>query len=234
MKLNEIAAKLNIPVEQLLEQLEIEGVGKFSEVATRAGKTSELEATLAQKQQALAQYEQQIQQLQQTAQQTYQQTGQTPEWYNDAVLAPIAESYKQLQAQVNELQEKKFAALASGFQQFIDISTSWANKMELRELKRQYPDFDTQKVQAYAQAHGINDWEAAYNAERATRLPDIIKAEVEKARQEGMQRGVQGAPVPTEMGSINPAPLADTSPKDYAQGWKQMLADLQGVGMGGH
>ena len=234
MKLSEVAAKLGVSVDDLMDQLEIDGTGKFSELAGKAGRASELEATLQQKQAALSQYEQQVMQLQQQAQATVQATGHVPEWYNDEILRPIAQSFQQLQQEVRDLQEQKIAVLAGTMQQFMQQAQTWANKMEVSEMKRQHADFDEKRVRDYAARTGIADWEAAYNGEKATRLPDIIKAEVERARLEGMSEGASRKPVDTEMGAINPAPLAGGETKDYNTAWTGLLQDFQSLGMGNH
>jgi len=234
MKLSEISEKLGISTEELLANLEVEGVGKFSELTGKAGRVSELESALLSKQQALAQYEQQVMQLQNAAKQQYDQTGEVPAWYNDELLRPIAQSFQGLKAEVEAINNQKIATLAGTLQQFMNQAQRWANGVEVRELKRQYSDFDEDKVRSYATRTGISDWEAAYNGEKSSRLPEIIKAEVEKARKEGMEQGATRQVVSTEMGNLSPAPLTDGTPKDYAGAWKSLLHDFQNLGMGGN
>ena len=232
MKLSELAEKLGVPAETLLAELEIDGAGKFSDITSRASRSTELEATLQSKQQALAEYEARIQQLQGAAQQQYQQTGQTPDWYNDEILRPIAESFQSLRQEVIDLQEKKINVMANIQQQFMQNAIAWANQQEVKDLKRENPDFDEGKVRKYAQERGINDWKSAYEAEKATRLPDIIKAEVEKARTEGREQGLRGAPIHTEMGNLNPASIQGKAKVDYNSAWKGLVSELQTMGHG--
>jgi hypothetical protein len=231
MKISELAEKLGISSDQLLADLEIEGAGKFHDIVTRAGRSQELEMALESKHQALAAYESQIQQLQQQATTEYQQTGQVPAWYNDELLRPIADSFKQLRDEVDDLQQKKIGVLANTLQQFIQQAVTWANQQEVRHLKQENSDFDEDRVRNYAQRHGINSWQAAYEAEKATRLPDIIKEEVEKARREGQAQGMAGAPIQTEMGSLNPQPLPSAK-ADYSSAWTSLLNDFQTLGHG--
>lgn len=230
MKLSELAEKAGIPVEQLLDQLELDGVGPVKDALARAGKSQELEQKLAQTQGQLDQYTQYVASLQGQARAEAQQTGVVPEWYNDALLAPIAADFRKLQESVAHIKDQQIATLARGMNDFMKAGYAWANKVEEREMKRTYPDFDREKIEKFAKDKSYGgDWEATYHAERSSRLPDIIKEEVRKARAESA-----GPPEHTEMGSGTPSVGIKEKAGDYEDAWKGLVTQFNQLGFGTH
>lgn len=205
-------------------------MGPVKDALARAGKSQELEQKLSQTQGQLDQYTQYVASLQGQARQEMQQTGAVPEWYNDALLAPIANDFRALQAQVANIKDQQIAALARGMTDFMKAGYAWANKIEEREMKRSYPDFDREKVEKFAQEKGFGgDWESTYHAERSSRMPDIIKAEVAKARAES------AGPAPiTEMGSGTPSLGIKEKTVPYEDAWGGLVTQFNQLGFGSH
>ena len=235
MKLSELAEKAGIPVETLMAELEIDGAGKFSDISANAGRASELEQVLQQRQGELAAYAEYYQKMEmQRAQLAQQQGGLTQEqasWYEDEVFRPIAKDFQRLEKTVVALQEQKIAALEQrlnyGWQQVAERF----DRMDRAELKSKYDDFDEDRVRAFGNSRGITRWEDAYLMEKSSRLPDIIKESVSKARldQEARTRTdiAQGA---TEIGGRSSRPSIPEKSLSYEGAWDKLGEGLAEAG----
>lgn len=252
MKLSELADKLGIPVESLLEQLEIDGSGKFSDLAAQAGRAATLETTLQQRAQELANYQlalQQYQQQQQQQQQRPQQPGayawKKPEWADDVLLNPLLPELESMARQIEAFQTQmaKFQEIERINQineQRWQQAIQWANeKIEPWRMKSKYEDFDAEAVTKYLEDNKLGNlnWDEAYERHRASRVPDLIKQAAEKAREEGRKEAVNKGPIPSEMGgagALSAAPNRPGSPGGWDAAFDKMRNTLDRTLMGGN
>lgn len=221
MKLSELAARLGVDHQELLDQLEVDGVGKFQDLVGAASRSTELESVLQKKQGELAEWQNYYQQVEAQKQQlATQQGGQLSqaqeEWYNDQLFTPIARSFQKLEAQVRDIQEQRLRGFEEKFNRAVQYVAERFDKEDRRRLKDQYSDFDEEKVRGFAKQKGVGDWEQAYLMDKASRMDQIIKEEVGKARLE--QDGKTRREVVTNTTEVGTRPGVSPPEKKVAYG----------------
>ena len=236
MKLSELAAQTGIPIETLMAELEIDGAGKFSDISASAGRVGELETVLQQRQTELAAYAQYYQQMEQQKNQLASAQGGLTQaqasWYEDEVFRPIAQSFQALQGEVRDIQEKKIAALEQRLNHGWSQVAERFDRMDRQELKSRYDDFDEDRVRRFANERGLTKWEDAYLMEKSSRLPDIIKDSVAKARLD--QESATRRDIATGATEIGGRSSSRTAPPDkslsYEGAWDKLGDTLSEAG----
>jgi hypothetical protein len=228
MKLEELAEKLGVA----LEELEIDGLGKVVGLPEQLSKAAQHQVELERHRKELEQTKGYLAQYQQWANavaQGYQQQNQGQhafEWETDPLLQPLAPTVRQIAQQFEQMQSYVRQLEAVGRKQF--------NKYEVDRLRAKYPDFDESRVYEYAvKTNDARDWESVYQAERGSRVDDIVREKLEAAkREEGNGRRQRLAEVHTEVEGATPRAGPREKPPTYDEAFVNLESAFEELGFG--
>lgn len=201
-------------------------------------KTAELEKQLTETAQQAQAMQQQLQQWEQYRQQVQAQTEQARaqaggEWQKDAYLQPIAVEFQRV-TEINRGLANAYALLLQQYHQDRQALLSWANEMDVRDMKRRYADYDEEKVQAIAKQHGLQGRESAYKVWKGETAEASMEERIKQAKAEGMREAEEKLKAPaTEMGQGSPGggPAAgEDKPLPYDQAWKELIGPMTELG----
>lgn len=228
MKLEELAEKLGVA----LEELEIDGLGRVTGLAEQVQKSAQYQQELEKHRKELETTKGYLAQYQQWANavaQGYQQQNQGQhafEWETDPLLQPLAPTVRQIAQQFEQMQRYVQQMERVGREQF--------NRYEVERMRTKYPDFDPERVREYAlKTNDARDWETVYQAERGSRVDDIVKEKLEAAkREEGNGQRRRLAEVHTEVEGATPRAGPREKKPTYDQAFQNLEAEFEELGFG--
>lgn len=199
------------------------------------------QAWQAQQQENLA-LQQRLAALQEAGNQAAQRSAAAgQDWRRDPLFLDIAAEFDRTSHALARHQEGSQAiakAVVSMAEQYTRDRQMFANyiyQQNVREMKRQYEDFDAEAVSETAKKYGINDWEAAYKAHKADRLPGEIENIKKQTREETLKEAQEkfGRGNDTEMGGGPPAPAVSGGGEkvSYDKSFENLASQLKAQGI---
>ncbi len=251
-KLSEFLKEHNVKLEDLVDDefdLPIPEVRKRLK-ENQANYTRETQ-TRAEKEKALKEMEGRYGELEKNARewQTYGQTLEAQlkevkgaaaatgtDWQTDPYFAPVAAHLKGEKDRADQALKALAQGLVSIAQRYDEdrkTVSEMLSKMEVRELKRAYKDFDEEKVRDVAKREGIDDWEKAYKHWKADNTDSLIEQARKEAREQTLKEleDRTKTPPPTELGGTPPGPGLSEPKPTYDGAFKAMEAKLREAGL---